>query len=136
MKSEIESKVVYVSDDGKKRSYLKDEVARYEERQLKEIFERRTKVANVSVSTSLYCFAKGDIKSFKNFYPEVYLEDIEDDERGYFVCVYDSSYDNIGEDYHLYREQDYKGLIRERTDYLTSISDRIDDKIMARNTLG
>lgn len=136
MKAETESKIVYISDDGKKRSYLKEEIARYEERQLKEIFERRTEVANVSVSTSLYCFAKGDIKSFKNFHPEVYLEDIEDDERGYFVCVYDSSYDNIGEDYHLYRERDYKSLIQERIDYLTSISDRIDSRITCKNTLG
>lgn len=136
MKTEIESKTVYVSNDGKKRSYIKEEVTRYEERQLKEVFGRRTKVANVSISTSLYCFAKGDIKSFKNFYPEVYLEDIEDDERGYFVCVYDSSYDDIGESYHLYRERDYKGLIQERVNYLTSISDRIDNRITCKNTLG
>lgn len=136
MKTEIESKTIYISNDGKKRSYIKEEVTRYEERQLKEIFERRTKIANTSVSTSLYCFAKGDIKSFKNFYPEVYLEDIEDDERGYFVCVYDSSYDDIGESYHLYRERDYKDLIQERVDYLTSISDRIDSGIMCKNTLG
>lgn len=136
MKTKLESKTIYVSDDGKKKSYLMEDVLRYEERQLKEVFERRTKVANVSVSTSLYCFAKGDIKSFKNFYPEVYLEDIEDDERGYFVCVYDSSYDDVGESYHLYREGDYKDLIQERVNYLASISDRIDDRIICKNTLG
>lgn len=135
MKTEIETKTIYISDDGKKQSYNKNEVARYEERQSREIFERRTRISNISTSTSLYCFAKGDIESFKNFYPEVYLEDIEDDENGCFVCVYDSSYDNIGEDYHLYREGDYKDLIRERVNYLISISDRIDSRITARNTL-
>lgn len=135
MKTEIESKIVYVSEDGKKRSYLKDEVVRYEERQLKEIFERRTNVANISVSTSLYCFAKGDVKSFKEFHPEAYLDAIADDEEGYFVYVYDSSYDDIGENYHLYRESWYKTLVQESIKYRIDILDGITDGIMARETV-
>ena len=134
MKTELESKTIYGSDDGKKRSYSQSEIEAYEKRQLKEIFERRTKVANVSVSTSLYCFANGDVKSFKNFYPEVYLEDIEDDERGYFVCVYDSSYDDIGENYHLYHERDYKDLIQEKIDAYKNILDRVTNRIATRKT--
>ena len=132
MKTEIESKTVYVSNDGKKRSYIKEEITRYEERQLKEVFERRTKVANVSVSTSLYCFAKGDVKSFKNFYPEVYLEDIGDDEEGYFVYVHDSSYDDVGDSYHLYRQRWYETMTLERTEHYKNILDNIKDSIMVR----
>lgn len=134
MKTEIESKIVYVSEDGKKRSYLKDEVVRYEERQLKEIFERRTHVANISVSTSLYCFAKGDVKSFKEFHPEAYLDAIADDEKGYFVYVYDSSYDDIGESHHLYHEKWYKTLVQESINYRMNILDSITDGIMTRET--
>ena len=74
MKTELESKTIYVSDDGKKKSYLREDILNYEKRQLKEIFERRTIVAHISTSTTLYLFKKGDIKTFKEFHPEAYLD--------------------------------------------------------------
>ena len=80
MKTEIESKKVYVSDDGKEKSYRMEDILKYEKRQLKEIFERRTNIANISTSTTLYLFKKGDIKTFKEFHPEAYLDSIGEDE--------------------------------------------------------
>lgn len=55
MKTELESKTIYVSDDGKKKSYIKDEIVRYEKRQLKEIFDLATDIdyATLSVQLSL-----------------------------------------------------------------------------------
>lgn len=134
MKTETESKVVYVSNDGKKRSYIKEEVARYEERQLKDIFERRTRVASISVSTSLYCFAKGDVKSFKEFHPEAHLDAIADDEEGYFVYVYYSTYDDIGDNYYLYRYRWYETMTSEKIKHYKDILDSITDGIMIRES--
>ena len=104
MKIELESKKVYVSDDGKEKSYRMEDILKYEKRQLKSIFERRTNIANISTSTTLYLFKKGDVKTFQEFHPEAYLDDISEDEEGYFVYVYDSTYDDIGDSYHLYHQ--------------------------------
>lgn len=132
--TETEIKTIYVSDDGKKKSYWKDGIVEYEKGQLKEIFERRTKVAYISVSTFLYCFSKGDVKSFEEFYPEAHLDNIEDDEEGYFVYVHDSSYDDVGENYNLYREEDYKKLIGKKINHYNNILVNIADGIMVRET--
>ena len=58
MITETETKTVYVSDDGKRKSYSQSEIETYEKRQLKKIFERRTNITNISTSTSLYLFKK------------------------------------------------------------------------------
>ena len=87
MRTETETKTIYVSNDGKRKSYSQSEIETYEKRQLKEIFERRTIVANISTSTTLYLFKKGDIKTFKEFHPEAYLDIIGEGEEGYF-CLY------------------------------------------------
>ena len=50
MRTETETKTVYVSDDGKRKSYSQSEIEAYEKRQLKEIFERRTIVANEKIN--------------------------------------------------------------------------------------
>lgn len=130
MKTELESKTVYVSNDGKKKSYLREDILNYEKRQLKEIFERRTTVANISTSTILYLFKNGDIKTFKEFHPEAYLDSISEDEEGYFVYAYDSTYDS----YNLYHKRLYETMILERTEYYKNILDNITDSIMVRET--
>ena len=135
MKTELESKTIYVSDDGKKKSYLMEDILKYEKRQLKEIFERRTIVANISTSTTLYLFKKGDIKTFKEFHPEAYLDDVSEDEEGYFVYIYDSTYDDIGDSYHLYRQRWYETMTLERIEHYKDILDNITDSIMRRETL-
>lgn len=132
MRTETETKTVYVSDDGKRKSYSQSEIETYEKRQLKKIFERRTIVANISTSTTLYLFKKGDIKTFKEFHPEAYLDSISEDEEGYFVYVHDSTYDDIGDNYHLYRQRWYETMTLERIEHYKNILDNITDSIMVR----
>ena len=134
MKTEIESKKVYVSDDGKRKSYSQSEIEEYEKRQLKEIFERRTIVANISTSTTLYLFKKGDIKTFKEFHPEAYLDGIREDEEGYFVYIYDSTYDDIGDSYHLYRQRWYETMTLEKIEHYKNILDNITNGVMVEET--
>lgn len=135
MKTELESKMVYVSNDGKKRSYSQSEIEAYEKRQLKEIFERRTIVAHISTSTTLYLFKKGDIKTFKEFHPEAYLDAVSEDEEGYFVYVYDSTYDDIGDSYHLYHQRWYETMTLDRIRHYKDILDNITNSVMMRETL-
>ena len=134
MKTEIESKKVYVSDDGKRKSYSQSEIEEYEKRQLKEIFERRTIVAHISTSTTLYLFKKGDIKTFKEFHPEAYLDSIGEDEEGYFVYIYDSTYDDIGDSYHLYRQRWYETMTLEKIEHYKNILDNITDGVVVGET--
>lgn len=140
MRTETETKTIYVSNDGKRKSYSQSEIETYEKRQLKEIFERRTIVANISTSTTLYLFKKGDIKTFKEFHPEAYInvisEDvIGEDEEGYFVYVYDSTYDDIGDSYHLYHQRWYETMTLERIEHYKNILDSITDGVMMGETL-
>lgn len=140
MRTETETKTIYVSNDGKRKSYSQSEIETYEKRQLKEIFERRTIVANISTSTTLYLFKKGDIKTFKEFHPEAYInvisEDvIGEDEEGYFVYVYDSTYDDIGDSYHLYHQRWYETMTLERIEHYKDILDSITNGVMMRETL-
>ena len=127
MKTETEVKTIYVSNDGKRKSYSQSEIEAYEKRQLKEIFERRTNIANISTSTTLYFFKKGDVKTFQEFHPEAYLDDISEDEEGYFVYVYDSTYDDIGDSYHLYHQRFYETVILEKIKHYKDILDNITD---------
>lgn len=136
MRTETEAKTIYVSDDGKRKSYSQSEIEAYESMQLKEIFERRTTVANISASTTLYLFKKGDIKTFKEFHFEAYLDSVSgdvigEDEEGYFVYTYDSTYDS----YHLYHKKWYVTMILERIEYYKNILDSITDGVMMRETL-
>ena len=128
MRVEILTTPIYVSDDGKKKSHFPSEIEAYESMQLKEIFERRTTVANISASTTLYLFKKGDIKTFKEFHPEAYLDSISEDEKGYFVYAYDSTYDS----YNLYQKRGYETMILERIEHYKNILDKITDSIMVR----
>lgn len=135
MKTELETKTIYVSNDGKRKSYSQSEIEEYEKRQLKEIFERRTIVAHISTSTTLYLFKKGDIKTFKEFHPEAYIDIIGEDEEGYFVYIYDSTYDDIGDSYHLYRQRWYETMTLERIEHYKDILDSITNGVMMGETL-
>ena len=135
MRTETETKTIYISNDGKRKSYSQSEIETYEKRQLEEIFERRTIVANISTSTTLYLFKKGDIKTFKEFHPDAYLDDVSEDEEGYFVYVYDSTYDDIGDSYHLYHQRWYETMTLERIEHNKNILDSITDGVMRGETL-
>lgn len=135
MRTETETKTIYISNDGKRKSYSQSEIEEYEKRQLKDIFERRTIVAHISTSTTLYLFKKGDIKTFKEFHPEADLDIIGEDEEGYFVYIYDSTYDDIGDSYHLYRQRWYETMTLERIEHYKDILDSITDGVMMGETL-
>lgn len=135
MRIEIMTTPIYISDDGKKKSHFPSEIEAYESMQLKEIFERRTIVANISTSTTLYLFKKGDIKTFKEFHPDAYLDAVSEDEEGYFVYVYDSTYDDIGDSYHLYHQRWYETMTLERIEHYKNILDSITDGVMMGETL-
>lgn len=135
MRTETETKTIYVSNDGRRKSYSQSEIETYEKRQLKEIFERRTIVAKISTSTTLYLFKKGDIKTFKEFHPEADLDIIGEDEEGYFVYIYDSTYDDIGDSYHLYHQRWYETMTLERIEHYKDILDSITNGVMMRETL-
>lgn len=134
MRTETETKTIYVSNDGKRKSYSQSKIEAYEKRQLKEIFERRTNITNISTSTALYLFKKGDIKTFKEFHPEAYLDAISEDEEGYFVYVYDSTYDDIGDSYHLYHQRWYETMTLDRIRHYKDILDNITNSVMMRET--
>lgn len=134
MKTETKTEIIYVSDDGKRRSSSKQDIVDYETRQCLEIFERRTRVAVVSVSTTLYYFQKGDIEAFRNFYTGADT-DLDSEDEGYYVYVGDSTYDYIGDDYTLYTLEDYQRMVQQQIKHYQGVLDDITDNIMTRETL-
>ena len=134
MKTETKTEIVYVSDDGKRKSSSKQDIVNYETRQYLEIFNRRTSVAAISASSILYHFQKGDIKAFRDFYPNVNI-DLDSEDEGYYVYVGDSTYDYIGDDYTLYTLEDYQHMVQQQINHYQGILDYITDNLMARETL-
>lgn len=135
MKAKIETKIIYTSDDGKRRSTSPDDIRKYETAQLKQLFEKRTLISYIGPSTSLYRFAEGDLNTFKDFYENV-NEKWTEFTNGYFVFIQDSSYDEIGEDYTLYSLDDYRDLVKEKVARYTNILESIDDTLMGRSVTG
>lgn len=134
MKTETKTEIIYVSDDGKRRSSSKQDIVDYETRQCLEIFERRTRVAVVSVSTTLYYFQKGDIEAFRNFYTGADT-DLDSEDEGYYVYVGDSTYDYIGDDYTLYTLEDYQRMVQQQIKHYQGVLDNIADGLMVRETI-
>lgn len=134
MKTETKTEIIYVSDDGKRRSSSKQDIVDYETRQCLEIFERRTRVAVISASSTLYYFQKGDIETFRNFHTGVDT-DLDSENEGYYVYVGDSTYDYIGDDYNLYTLEDYQRMVRQQINHYQGILDDITDNIMMGETL-
>lgn len=134
MKTETKTEIIYVSDDGKRRSSSKQDIVDYETRQCLEIFERRTRVAVISVSTTLYYFQKGDIEAFRNFYTGADT-DLDSEDEGYYVYVGDSTYDYIGDDYTLYTLEDYQRMVQQQIKHYQGVLDNIADGLMVRETI-
>ena len=63
MKIELESKKVYVSDDGKEKSYRMEDILKYEKRQLKEIFEKISKFNNFLKASTFLVVKSLSVKS-------------------------------------------------------------------------
>ena len=133
MRIETETKTIYVSDDGKRKSYSQSEIETYENMQLQEIFEKRTQLEKISPFTTLYDFDKGDLDTFRKFNNGVDTEEaMEFENGGYYVYIQDSDYDHIGEDENLYNLKFYEVMVNQKIRYYQRILDNITDSIRQR----
>lgn len=126
MRTETETRTIYVSDDGKRKSYSQSEIETYENMQLQAIFERRTQLGKISAFTTLCDFAKGDLDTFKKFNNSVDTEEVMEFENGgYYVYIQDSDYDQIGENESFYNLMDYKVKVNQKIRWYQNILDNI-----------
>ena len=133
MRTETEIKTVYVSDDGKRKSYSQSEIEAYEKNQLKEVFERRTQLGKISPFTTLYDFAKGDLDTFRKFYNDVDTEEVMEFENGgYYVYIQDSDYDQVGENESLYDLRNYEVKVNQKIRWYQNILDDIEKLVKER----
>lgn len=133
MRTETETKTVYVSDDGKKKSYLQSEIEAYENMQLQAIFERRTQLGKISPFTTLYDFSKGDLNTFRKFYNGVDTEGVTEFENGgYYVYIQDSDYDQVGENESLYDLRNYEVKVNQKIRWYQNVLNDITNLIKER----
>lgn len=126
MRTETETKTVYVSDDGKRKSYSQSEIETYEKDQLKEVFNKRTQLGKISPFTTLYDFDKGDLDTFKKLNNDVYTEEVMEFENGgYYVYIQDSDYDNVGENKSLYNLRNYEVKVNQKIRWYQNVLDNI-----------
>ena len=133
MRTETETKTVYVSDDGKRKSYSQSEIETYEKDQLKEVFNKRTQLGKISPSTTLYDFSKGDLDTFKKFYNGVDTEGVTEFENGgYYVYIQDSDYDQVGENESLYDLRNYEVKVNQKIRWYQNVLNDITNLIKER----
>lgn len=133
MRTETETRTIYVSDDGKRKSYSQSEIETYENMQLQAIFERRTQLGKISPFTTLYDFAKGDLDTFRKFSNGVNTEElIEFENGGYYVYIQDSDYDQVGEDDSLYNLRNYEVKVNQKIRWYQNILDNISKLVKER----
>lgn len=133
MRTETETKTVYVSDDGKRKSYSQSEIETYEKDQLKEIFNKRTQLGGISPFTTLYDFSKGDLDTFRKFYNGVNTEGVTEFENGgYYVYIQDSDYDQVGENESLYDLRNYEVKVNQKIRWYQNILNDITNLIKER----
>ena len=133
MRTETETKTVYVSDDGKRKSYSQSEIETYENMQLQVIFERRTQLGKISPFTTLYDFSKGDLDTFRKFYNGVNTEGVTEFENGgYYVYIQDSDYDQVGENESLYDLRNYEVKVNQKIRWYQNVLNDITNLIKER----
>lgn len=132
MRTETETKTIYVSDDGKRRSNSKSEIETYENMQLQKTFEKRTIVDRLAPFTTLYELNKEDLKLFRKYNSYVDTEVMEYENGGYYVYVQDADYDHIGEDETLYNLKYYETMVNQKIRCYQRILDDITDSIRQR----
>ena len=133
MRTETETKTVYVSDDGKRKSYSQSEIEAYENMQLQAIFERRTQLGKISPFTTLYDFSKGDLDTFRKFYNGVDTEGVTEFENGgYYVYIQDSDYDQVGENDSLYDLRNYEVKVNQKIRWYQNVLDDIEKLVKER----
>lgn len=133
MRTETETKTVYVSDDGKRKSYSQSEIEMYEKDQLKEVFNKRTQLGKISPFTTLYDFSKGDLDTFRKFYKGVDTEEVTEFENGgYYVYIQDSDYDHVGENESLYDLRNYEVKVNQKIRWYQNVLNDITNLIKER----
>ncbi len=133
MRTETETRTIYVSDDGKRKSYSQSEIETYENIQLQEIFERRTQLGKISAFTTLYDFSKGDLDTFRKFYNGVDTEELMEFENGgYYVYIQDSDYDQVGENESLYNLRNYEVKVNQKIRWYQNVLDNITKLVKER----
>ena len=133
MRTETETRTIYVSDDGKRKSYSQSEIETYENMQLQEIFERRTQLGKISVFTTLYDFSKGDLDTFRKFNNGVDTDEVMEFENGgYYVYVQDCDYDQIGENESLYNLRNYEVKVNQKIRWYQNVLDNITKLVKER----
>ena len=133
MRTETETKTVYVSDDGKRKSYSQSEIETYENMQLQAIFERRTQLGKISPFTTLYDLAKDDLNTFRKFYNGVDTEGVTEFENGgYYVYIQDSDYDQVGENESLYDLRNYEVKVNQKIRWYQNVLNDITNLIKER----
>ena len=133
MRTETETKTVYVSDDGKRKSYSQSEIETYENMQLQVIFEKRTQLGKISPFTTLYDFDKGDLNTFRKFYKGVDTEGVTEFKNGgYYVYIQDSDYDEVGENESLYDLRNYEVKVNQKIRWYQNVLNDITNLIKER----
>lgn len=133
MRTETETRTIYVSDDGKRKSYSQSEIETYENMQLQAIFERRTSLGKISAFTTLYDFAKGDLDTFRKFYNGVDTDGVTEFENGgYYVYIQNCDYDQIGENESLYNLRNYEVKVNQKIRWYQNVLDNITKLVKER----
>lgn len=133
MRTETETRTIYVSDDGKRKSYSQSEIETYENMQLQAIFEIRTQLGKISPFTTLYDFAKGDLDTFRKFYNDANTEEVMEFENGgYYVYIQDSDYDQVGENKSLYNLRSYEIKVNSKIRWYQNVLDDITKLVKER----
>lgn len=87
MQVTTETKILYVSDDNKLRSYSEQEILQYEENLNRRNFNKRTKVCEIGDSVIVFKFTKEDLKTFQKLHPDVECWVESNEEEGYFIYI-------------------------------------------------
>ena len=133
MRRETETRTIYVSDDGKRKSYSQSEIETYENMQLQTIFEKRTSLGKISAFTTLYDFSKGDLDTFRKFYNGVDTGGVTEFENGgYYVYIQDSDYDQIGENESLYNLRNYEVKVDQKIRWYQNVLNNITKLVKER----
>ena len=112
MKTATETKVIYISDDGKRKSDSRCDIERYELHLREERLKSKSFVKNIGYSTTVYKFTEKELKDFKALVE--FLRVDTNEVRGYFVYIQNADFDGIGYDYTLYSLDQYRSMIQNK----------------------
>lgn len=122
MKTATETKVIYISDDGKRKSDSRYDIERYELHLREEGLKSKSFVKNIGYSTTVYKFTEEELEDFKALVE--FLRVDTNEVKGYFVYIQNADFDGIGYDYTLYSLDQYRDMIQNKIeDYQKLLED-------------